>query len=36
MPNGFNEPPSRRRIAKSERPNFPIWLQAREVCHGCI
>jgi hypothetical protein len=24
MPNGFNEPPSPRRVATLERPNFPI------------
>jgi hypothetical protein len=31
MPNGFNKPPSRRRVAESEGPNCPIWLEAREV-----
>jgi hypothetical protein len=29
-PNGFDEPPSRGRIAGSERSNCPIWFEARE------
>jgi hypothetical protein len=27
MPNEFNEPPSRRRVAELERPDLPVWFE---------